>query len=413
MNVLTFWSRHRLLGAAVVFSLFLAACGPAPLGIDWAAITTVGEEQNILVANGSHLVMVSPVDGQPIRLRNADGEPLLDDEGNPRIWEVKSSDAENAQFYSAPVAVNDSTLLVAAYNNRIYQVNIPRARVENPSGDPVRNNGNTHIVADPLLSNDLLYVGLAAHDMVALNREDLSERWSVNTGHGVWSKPRLVDGALYFTSLDHFLYAVDAETGDELWRLDLQGTATDAPVYLPAAEDGGVGHLFIGSFARKIYDISTDGEILNEYTTHGWVWNSPTLMDGILYAADLEGWVYALDAQDGLSEVWTPHQLAPSAIRPSPVVFGDTVVVATRDGHLHWLNRDNGAYLTDTADDGSFVNRVRALKGQVFSDVLLIESSDAVALDSPIVVVSTMAPEEILVAFNANTGERLWSYPQQ
>lgn len=417
MDILKFWLRHRLPGAAILLSVFLAACGPAPLGVDWAALSveTVDGQPAVLVAYTNQLLMVDPVNGQPIRLRNADGEPLLDDQGNPRIWQVKGGDVGNAQFYSSPILVDDSTMLVAAYNNRIFEVNIPRARVENPSGDVIReNNANANVVADLVANGDLLYVGLSAHDVVALNREDLSERWTATTEHGVWSEPLIVDNAVYFTSLDHFLYAVDANTGEELWPpLDLQGTAVATPTYAPSSEEGEVGHLYVGSFARKIFDISTEGEILAEYATRGWVWSAPTLVDGILYAADLEGWVYALDARNGLSEVWTPRQLAPSAIRPAPLVVGDTVIVATRDGRLHWLNRNNGSYLTDPADDDGLENRIRGLNDQIFSDLLLIEPGEGLELESPIVVVSTMAPDELLVGFNANTGERLWTYAQQ
>jgi outer membrane protein assembly factor BamB len=413
LNVLAFFAQRRLLDAAILLTVFLAACGPAPLGVDWASLTTIGSGQNILVANGNFLLLVDPADGRPVELRTQDGELILDDQGNPRIWEIKGEDVGNAQFYSSPIVVNDGTILVAAYNNRLFEVNIARARVENPSGDPIRNDANTTVVGDLATYGDLLYVPLSGHDLVALNRDDLSERWTAPTGHGVWTRPLIVDDVVYFSSLDHFLYAVDASTGEELWRLDLQGTAVSAPIYAPPAEEGDAGHLYIGSFARKFFDISTEGEILDEYDTRGWVWSAPTLVDGILYAADLDGWVYALDSQNGLSEVWTPRQIAPSAIRPAPLVVGDTVIVATRDGRLHWLNRSDGSYITDPdAESGSFVDRIRGLSGQIFSDLLLIQPSESLELDGPMVVVSTMAPEELLVAFNISNGQRLWSFPQ-
>ncbi len=414
MNIPAFFTRRRLPGALILLSVILAACGPAPLGVDWPALSTIGDGQAILVANGNQLLLVDPMDGRPVELRTQDGELILDDEGNPRIWEIKGEAVSNAQFYSSPVIVNENTMLVAAYNNRLFEVNIARARVENPSGDPIHNNANTTIVGDITTYGDLLYVPLSGHDLVALNQADLSERWTAPTGHGVWAAPLIVDDVAYFSSLDHFLYAVDADTGEELWQLDLQGTAVSAPVYAPPAEEGDAGHLYIGSFARKIFDISTAGEILDEYETRGWVWSAPTLVDGILYAADLDGWVYALDTENGLSEAWTPRQLAPSAIRPAPLVVGDTVIVATRDGRLHWLNRSDGSYVTDPGEEsGGFVDRIRGLSGEIFSDLLLIQPSESLELDSPMVVVSTTAPEELLVAFNVNNGQRLWSYPQQ
>jgi outer membrane protein assembly factor BamB len=92
----------------------------------------------------------------------------------------------------------------------------------------------------------------------------------------------------------------------------------------------------------------------------------------------------------------------------------DYVIVATRDGHLHWLNRSDGTPVTEAdSETGGFVDRVRPLKGQIFSDLLLIQPGEGLDLDSPTVVVSTMSPEELLVAFNVTNGQRLWSYPQQ
>jgi outer membrane protein assembly factor BamB len=414
LNVLKFFARWSLLGACILLSVFITACGPAPLGIDWPAISTIGEAQNILVANGQQLLMVDPVSGQPVQLRTVDGELRLDDEGNPRIWEIKGSDAGNAEFYSSPIAVDDSTLLVAAYNDRLFEINVPAARVENPSGDRIVDNDSAHVVADLAANDDLVFIGMSGRDLIALNRDDLSDRWLAPTGHGIWSPPLIADDVLYFSSLDHFLYAVNADTGELLWQLDLEGTATSAPAYAPPVEEGDTGHLYVGSFARKIFDISTEGEILDEYATHGWVWSAPALVDGVLYAADLDGWVYALDAENGLSEVWAPRQLAPSSIRPTPLVLGDTIIVATRDGRVHWLDRTDGSYLTDTNEEsGGFVDRIRGLKGQIFSDLLLIQPSESVDLENPIVVVSTMAPEELLVAFDVTNGQRLWSYPQQ
>jgi outer membrane protein assembly factor BamB len=43
-------------------------------------------------------------------------------------------------------------------------------------------------------------------------------KWSFETGGPVWSSPTVMDDTVYVGSLDGNLYAVDASSGDELWR---------------------------------------------------------------------------------------------------------------------------------------------------------------------------------------------------
>ncbi|MBC7812755.1 MAG: PQQ-binding-like beta-propeller repeat protein [Burkholderiales bacterium] len=388
MNVLKFSARRRLFGAAVLLSLLAAGCASGPVGVSWPDVSFLGDTQQIVLAFNDRVVMVNPENGDGVELRNAEGTVRVDEQGNPRLWDVRGGETP-VQFYASPILLDEDTLLIPGYNKLLFEVDIPTARVENPTGTAV----GGYIVADFAVGADALYLGLAERNLVALDRSDLSELWVAETEHGVWAQPLLVENRLYFSSLDHNLYAVNTDTGETLWTLDLQGAATSTPVY----QDG---HLYIGSFARKIFDINADtGVILNEYATENWVWSSPALVDGMLYTADLGGFVYALDTSDGgLSEVWKV-QAATRAIRPTPLVSGDTIVVGSRDHHVYWLNRETGE-VTDN----------RELSSEVMGDMLLIEPSDTLDISEPLVVVSTMAQDQLLVAFTLERGERIWDY---
>jgi len=388
LNVLKFSARRRLFGAAVLLSLLAAGCASGPVGVSWPDVSFLGDTQQIVLAFNDRVVMVNPENGDGVELRNAEGTVRVDEQGNPRLWDVRGGETP-VQFYASPILLDEDTLLIPGYNKLLFEVDIPTARVENPTGTAV----GGYIVADFAVGADALYLGLAERNLVALDRSDLSELWVAPTEHGVWAQPLLVENRLYFSSLDHNLYAVNTDTGETLWTLDLQGAATSTPVY----QDG---HLYIGSFARKIFDIDADtGVILNEYATENWIWSSPALVDGMLYTADLGGFVYALDTSDGgLSEVWKV-QAATRAIRPTPLVSGDTIVVGSRDHHVYWLNRETGE-VTDN----------RELSSEVMGDMLLIEPSETLDISEPLVVVSTMAQDQLLVAFTLERGERIWDY---
>ncbi len=401
MNLLRVFPRPVLLGAAALMGLMVVGCVPVRLEASWPALSVVPETGDVLLTYHDRVVMIEPETGELARLRNVDGEVRLDENGNPRVWEFTGDDGQAHQFYSAPVQLDDETLLIAGYDNRrIYEVDLPTARVVD-SADPQLPG---QVIADLVQDDDALYVGISERNLVSLDSASLQQNWLFETEHGVWTEPLIVDNVLYLTALDHFLYAINAQTGEEIWRLDLQGAAPGTPVLY---ED----HLYIGSFARKLYDISLDGEILAEYDTAEWVWGAPVIYDDVLYAADLGGNVYALDISDGgFSEQWRV-KVAGRGIRPSPVVTEDYVIVGSRDQKVYWLGRANGRVIEDEGTVESVQNlRVRELAGEIYSDMLLLEPGDGIDIPEPYLLVSSVANPELLVAFRVSNGERLWSY---
>src|ERR1041385_7684673 len=119
--MLKFLARRHLLGAAILCLMLAAACGPAPRGTGWPAISTVnnpcGDKNTlgILVAFNDRIVMVNPANGQEMPLLNQDCSPRpADSDGKPRLWEVKPGNSK--QFYTAPLELDSSNLLAIAYD---------------------------------------------------------------------------------------------------------------------------------------------------------------------------------------------------------------------------------------------------------------------------------------------------------
>ncbi len=389
MNKLRKLARNRLFTLALAAGLLAGACVPIRMESKWPSVSVIGPEKNLMLAYHERLVLVDVRDGTLVKLRNADGEVRLDNEGNPRIWEFAAPDGQPTSFYSAPVLTSSNQLLVATYHNKLFEIDLPTARPTSTEGI----NLPGAVLSDPVLYGSRLLVGLAESDLVALeNGSYTSEAWRVDTQRGVWSHPLLVDDVLYFGALDHRLRAVNAETGAELWQLDLGGAVMGQPVYHD-------GHLYVGSLARKVFDISAEGELLAEYETADWVWASPTLVDGVLYAADLSGAVYALAVgADGFRELWHSKPAADS-IAGRPVVWNEYVIVGSRDRSVYWLNR---------ADGSTFFSRPVA--DEVLSDPVLVEPDESVDIPEAYVIFSTITNSELLVAFTAQNGERRWSY---
>ncbi len=375
---------RRLPAALLLLLLWVAACVPIRQEAGWPVLSTLGDGDSILLTYNNKITMIDAGNGQPVRLRNADGEIRVDEEGKARIWEFSGPEAAPNQFFSKPLQLDEDNLLVLSNTERLFEVNLARAdaRLEEGKELPGR------VLASPLLGEELVYVG-AERTLLALERNSHQLRWSFETGQSIWSQPLLLDDMLLFTSLDHNLYALDPQEGTEIWRLDLGGAAPVAPVVYE-------GQLYTGSFSRKIFKISRQGRVLAEFSTEDWVWGAPAIVDGVLYAADLGGNVYALEIREESFRLLWQSEVSERAIRATPVASGEYVIVAARDQKLYWLDRDDGrTYFT------------RELAGEIVSDMLLLDQgADA----EPLLAVSTLANEDALVAYGVQNGERRWTY---
>lgn len=389
MTRFTLPRRMALTTALLILTAFITGCVGTRLGVSWASVSLVGEQENILLAFNNFVVQIDPRDGSPVQLRDEAGNiRVVPETGEPRTWNLQA-DGSPQQFYSAPLTVRDGKLWFANYDRRLTEVDLLAARIDNPAGIPLADRA----VADPIIDEDTLYIGYASGDLQALDLDSPSVvLWTFETESGIWSEPLLLDGVLYFGSMDHNLYAVDSRTGEELWRVDLGG----AVAATPTLDDGS---LYIGSFDRRVFKVSLEGNILAERAVDDWVWGAPVVSDGMVYAADMSGNVYALNADD-LSEVWRV-KAANGGIRPSPLVTEQHVIVGSRSGEVVWVDREAGTIALEGA---------RQIGAEILSDLILVESNELRPLNEPLVVVSTVANENLLVAYSATQGVRQWVY---
>jgi outer membrane protein assembly factor BamB len=402
LNIRQFFARPSLLGALVLFSLVVAGCGPAPLGTGWPSISLLSSvcggktTETIAVAYNDRIVQVNPADGTAVVLKDANcANRPPDDTGKLRAWDFRPTG--NKQFFTAPLPIDDQKMLAISYDQHLYTIDDTLAQATVADGRTI-DGYSGHAVTDMVASPDFIYLALNSKDVVALDRNTLDVKWKAPTDHGVWGKPLLVDDTLYFSSLDHFLYAVDAKTGTQKWKIDLLGAVTGTPLYAD-------GKLYIGSFARQLFEISTDGKILNQKPTSDWVWGTPVIDNGILYVGDLGGSLYAFDTANNLQQIWV-QKVAAGAIRATPLIVGDVIIVGARDQKLYWLKRTDGTAINGS--DGKPL--VRELTAPILSDLLLIQPGDGVDIPKPYIVVSTTSTTQLLVAYTLDNGESKWSY---
>ena len=386
------FSRMRLLGALLIVILVAAACVSPRIDVSWASMTTLGDNQNIFVAFKDRVLQISPINGAGIPLLNSQGEERVDEQGNVRTWVVSNQQVEGAQFFSAPLLIEENTLLLPAYNERLYTVDLSTARVNNTNGEAIPGGVITNAAyVDNVYYLPLIHGGVVA--MEYLGEDQFTEKWHFELDDGVWSAPLVADGVVYFGAIDHNLYALDAETGEELWRVNLEGGIGSTPRLYN-------DRLYVGSFSRKLFVISLNGEIVDEFSTDHWIWGTPAIAGNTAYIAGLGGSVYALDISDDLNLIWR-KDLGGRGIRANPLVYEDIVLVASRDGLVYWLDRNTGEEIFN-----------RNLEVELLADPLLIEPSEEAGITDAMVVIATTDINRLLVAYQFDNGLKLWTHPR-
>lgn len=380
--------RYRLLFFALVAIVALSGCVGSRQGTSWPSLGTIdlNGEQHVVVAYNDQVEILSPDTGAPARLINpVTGEVRRTENNDPRTWVLRGGDYDNAQFFANPIPLEDDRFLIADYNNRLLEVDSITTTVE----DIIPIEG--HVLSDILLVDGVLYIPFQSGGVTAMTLEDNEVLWTYPTEEGVWVQPINVGDQIIFPSLDHFLYSVDKDTGELLWTADLEGGVASQPLL---AND----RLYVGSFNKLFFEVSLDGEILNSYETENWVWGTPAIDDeGIVYLADFSGYVHALDTNDDLAEVWSV-QVATRGIRPGPVIYEDRVIVASRDGIVYWLDKRDGLIINDQEVEG---------RPELLGDLLLLEPSETLDIDEPLVIVSSVNTGELLIAFGID-GRQTW-----
>ncbi|MEM8962519.1 MAG: PQQ-binding-like beta-propeller repeat protein, partial [Acidobacteriota bacterium] len=212
--------------------------------------------------------------------------------------------------------------------------------------------------------------------------------------HGSWSNPAygVVDGTpqLVVPGGDGIVYSLEPETGeiiwtfdanpkDSVWRLGGAGTRNNIistpviwndRVYIAVGQDPEHGE---GPGNFWVIDATKRGEGENkEITDQAVIWHrggeeynrtisTVAIHDGIVYAADLSGFLYALDADTG-EHHWTYDAFA--AVWGSPYVVDGKVYLGDEDGDIAVLeagkemkllgeyNLGSAVYTTPVAADG-------------------------------------------------------------
>ncbi|MEW5870019.1 MAG: PQQ-binding-like beta-propeller repeat protein [Chloroflexota bacterium] len=290
----------------------------------WPGATYDAENQLVYLAYGPQVYAINAVNGT-------------------EKWRFPSEADNKINFYAAPAV--DEQLVVGGYNHVLYGLNLD-AGAEQWSFSEAKK----PFVGGALVAGERIFAPNADGYLYALDKSG-TLLWQFESQRELWATP-VVDGQrVYLAGMDHSLYAVDIESGTQVWKTeDLKGSIAGTPTLSPE------GVLYAGTFGAEMLAVDVnDGSLLWRVPTSSWVWSSPALVEGVLYFSDLQGTGYAVNASDG-AIIWQ-QQLeiaAKRAIPGTPLVLGDTVYFASVNGSLFAVDRQTGNTRWNKSFEGKF-----------------------------------------------------------
>lgn len=214
--------------------------------------------------------------------------------------------------------------------------------------------------ATPAFSNGILYTS-NYRKIIALDTASKAVKWEYSLTNTVYAAIAVVNEIVYFNCNDGNLYALDAKVGTLKWKFAQDNdfplnTDPSACSSSPTIVNGTV--YFGNSRSKYVYALdantgSLKWKTLNTLYLNGAFQSGPSVVNDIVYIADLSHNVIALDARNG-SVKWSFG--GDSGFGSSPTVVNGTVYMTGRNylfaldavtGTLKW--KFGGAYMTDVS----------------------------------------------------------------
>jgi outer membrane protein assembly factor BamB len=352
-----------LLGAVL-----LSACAGGPVhGTTWPGLATDG---NIAyLADGPSVYAVTLEDGR-------------------ELWRYPGQRDPELVFYAPPAITPDGLVIVgsAGTNHSLIALNPNDINPEtNAPFEVWRFTGaKDYWVAAPLILNNKLFAPNSDGNLYILDLQDersVKEATVVQLGGRLWAPPTTDGERVYITSLDHLVFAVDAETYEVVWQENLNGAVPGSAVL---GEDG---MLYAGSLASQLekFDPST-GNHQPVLDAENWVWGTPAVEGDTLYFSDVDGNFYSFNTSTGKLN-WNPVK-PDGPITASPLIQGDYVLLATESGSIFAVGSDGKVLWQEE------------IGGKIYTTPVIA---------GDLILVAPLETEFYLVALDPN-GRRIWTF---
>ena len=217
------------------------------------------------------------------------------------------------------------------------------------------------------------YIGTTAGVMNAVKVADGKFAWTFSAGRPIHGEALVTADAVYFTCDNGFLYKLQRSDGKQLWRYDLGDAGVGRVLPHPNVFDwdyaaarpviaGDVVYAGSADGSMNAVDASS-GQRIWRFETKGKI-RADALVDGDrVYFGSLDNGMYAVDRATG-RQLWRQETRGP--VTSTPALIDGKVIVGNRGPGLVALNPENGDIVWRALMWGSWVESTAVPYGNVF-----------------------------------------------
>jgi outer membrane protein assembly factor BamB len=306
-------------------------------------------------------------------------------------WKLDIGKSNNYQFSPA---LADNTVIVAGADGNI-------ARIEAATGRQIwRIKAGTDLTAGVATDGNLIAVG-GSKGMLLTFDMDGKPLWKSQLSSEILSSPAVAQGIVVARSIDNRIVGFDARTGEKKWTVQrvappltlrmAPGMAVADKDVIVAQPGGKLASLILATGAPRwevevgVARGATELERVTDIGGAPVVFDSDVcavsyqgrvgcfgLADGsarwtrdlssevgvaidqrFVFVPDDKGAIYAFNREGG-TNAWKNDKLSYRRLS-SPVSYGRALAVGDYQGYVHFLSREDGAFLSRVATDGSAI----------------------------------------------------------
>ncbi|MCW4029604.1 MAG: PQQ-binding-like beta-propeller repeat protein [Candidatus Bathyarchaeota archaeon] len=197
--------------------------------------------------------------------------------------------------------------------------------------------------SSPAVVNGIVYFGAEDGCVYALNATNGFQIWKYTAYSSaiITSSPAVIDNTVYIAISGHelntyTLFALNASTGERFWSY----TSSGGQNYFTTSPAVANGVIYIGSRDGDVYAFNAlTGAQIWKVTAGTWLFSSPAVVDTVLYLGSGDGNVYALNCSDGsLISNYTVNNIPGRWVYSSPAVVNGVVYIGSGDHNVYALN---------------------------------------------------------------------------